>query len=103
VELLGCPVVGSMAGRGAIPLDHPNYLHGSSAGADAARQEADVILVAGSRLGNLDVPFDKYWGDSMNQKLIQIDIEQRNLGVTRPLALGIVSELKPALAAWLAR
>lgn len=98
VELLGCPVVGSMAGRGAVPLDHPNYLFGSSAGADAARQEADVILVAGSRLGNLDVPFDKYWGDSASQKLIQIDIDQRNLGVTRPLALGIVSELKPALA-----
>ena len=37
VELLGVPVIGSMAGRGAVPLDHPNYLHGSSAGADAAR------------------------------------------------------------------
>ena len=98
VELLGVPVIGSMAGRGAVPLDHPNYLHGSSAGADAARQEADVILVAGSRLGNLDVPFDKYWGDPAAQKLIQIDIDQRNLGVTRPLTLGIVSELKPALA-----
>jgi len=98
VELLGCPVIGSMAGRGAVPLDHPNYLHGSSAGADAARQETDVMLVAGSRLGNLDVPFDKYWGDASGQKLIQIDIDQRNLGVTRPLTLGIVSELKPALA-----
>jgi acetolactate synthase-1/2/3 large subunit len=98
VELMGCPVVVSMAGRGAVPLDHPNYLHGSSAGADAARQEADVILAAGSRLGNLDVPFDKYWGDPATQKLIQIDIDQRNLGVTRPLTLGIVSELKPALA-----
>jgi len=98
VELLGCPVIGSMAGRGAVPLDHPNYLHGSSAGADAARQEADIILVAGSRLGNLDVPYDKYWGDASGQKLIQIDIDQRNLGVTRPLTIGIVSELKPALA-----
>ena len=98
VELLGAPAIGSMAGRGSIPLDHPNYLYSSSAGADAARQEADVILVAGSRLGNLDVPFDKYWGDASGQRLIQIDIDQRNLGVTRPLALGIVSELKPALA-----
>jgi acetolactate synthase-1/2/3 large subunit len=99
VELLNCPVVRSMAGRGAVPLSHPNYLHGSSPGADAARQEADVILAAGTRLGNLDVPFDKYWGDPAGQKLIQIDIDPRNMGVTRPLTLGIVSELKPALAA----
>jgi acetolactate synthase-1/2/3 large subunit len=97
VGMLGAPIIASMAGRGAVPLDHSHYLHGSSSGADAARQEADVILVAGSRLGNLDVPFDKYWGDPATQKVIQIDVDQRNLGVTRPLALGIVSELKPAL------
>lgn len=97
VELLGCPVIASMAGRGAVPLDHPNHIYGSSPGADAARQEADAILVAGSRLGNLDVPFDKYWGDPARQKLVQIDIDQRNLGVTRPLTIGIVSDLRPAL------
>ncbi len=99
VELLGCPVIASTAGRGAVPLGHPNYLYGYSSGADIARQEADVVLVAGSRLGNLDVPYDKYWGDPGRQKVIQIDIDPRNLGVTRPLTLGIVSELKPALEA----
>lgn len=97
VELLGCPVTSSMAGRGAVPLDHANYLYGSSLGADAARQEADVVLVAGSRVGNLDLPFDKYWGDPEAQKIVQIDVDPRHLGVTRPMALGIVSELKPAL------
>jgi len=97
VELLGCPVTTSMAGRGAVPLDHPNYIYGYSSGADTARQEADVVLVAGSRLGNLDAPYDKYWGDPMHQKIVQIDVDQRNMGVTRPLTLGIVSELRPAL------
>ena len=101
VDLLGCPVTSSMAGRGAVPLDHPNYLYGSSGGADAARQEADVVLVAGSRIGNLDLPFDKYWGDPEAQKVVQIDVDPRHLGVTRPMALGIVSELKPALEALL--
>ena len=43
------------------------------------------MLVAGSRMGNLDMPFDKYWGDPSGQRLIQIDIDPRNLGVTRPL------------------
>jgi acetolactate synthase I/II/III large subunit len=97
VELLNCPVLGTMAGRSAVPLDHPNFLYTYSPPADAARREADVILVAGSRLGNLDIPYDKYWGNPAGQKLIQIDIDQRDMGVTRPLALGIVADAKNAL------
>jgi acetolactate synthase-1/2/3 large subunit len=97
VELLGCPVIPTMAGRSTVPLDHPQYLHGYSAGADAARQEADVILAAGSRLGNLDLPYDKYWGDPARAQLIQIDIDARNMGVTRPLSLGIVADVKATL------
>ena len=97
VEILGCPVITTMAGRSAVPGDHPNYLFGFGPAGDLARAEADVILVAGSRLGNLDVPYDKYWGDPAGQKLIQIDIDPRHLGVTRPLALGIVGELRHAL------
>ncbi|MGH7925179.1 MAG: thiamine pyrophosphate-binding protein [Candidatus Binatus sp.] len=97
VELLNCPVVGTIAGRSSVPLDHPNFLYGYGAGADLARREADVILVAGSRMGNLDIPYDKYWGDPAGQKLIQVDIDQRNMGVTRPIALGIVADAKSAL------
>jgi acetolactate synthase I/II/III large subunit len=97
VERLDCPVVSTMAGRSSVPLDHPNFLHAYSVAADMARRESDVILAAGSRLGNLDLPYDKYWGDPSRQKLIQIDIDQRNIGVTRPLTLGIVSDLKTAL------
>jgi acetolactate synthase-1/2/3 large subunit len=97
VEALNCPVIGTIAGRSSVPVDHPNFLYGYGAGADLARRESDVILVAGSRMGNLDIPYDKYWGDPANQKLIQVDIDQRNMGVTRPLALGIVSDAKSAL------
>ena len=98
-EQLGCPVVTTMAGRAAAPLDHPQHLYGSSPAADLARREADVILVAGSRLGNLDVPYDKYWGDASRQRLIQIDVDARHIGVTRPIALGIVADAKSTLAA----
>ena len=97
VDLLNCPVVGTIAGRSSVPLDHPNFLYGYGAGADLARREADVILVAGSRMGNLDIPYDKYWGDPAGQKIIQVDIDQRNMGVTRPIALGIVADAKSAL------
>ena len=97
VELLNCPVVGTIAGRSSVPMDHANFLYGYGAGADLARRESDVILAVGTRMGNLDIPYDKYWGDPANQKLIQIDIDQRNMGVTRPLALGIVADAKSAL------
>jgi len=97
VEMLDCPVIGTMAGRSVLPQDHPNFLYPYSTAADMARRESDVILAAGSRLGNLDLPYDKYWGNPSGQQLIQIDIDQRNLGVTRPLALGIVAEVKDAL------
>lgn len=96
-ELLGCPVIPTQAGRATVPSEHPNYVFGFGDGGATARREADVILVAGSRIGNLDLPYDKYWGDPANQKLIQIDIDPRHLGVTRPLALGMVADVGDAL------
>jgi len=97
VERLGCPVIASMAGRSVVPLDHPQLVSGMGAGADVARREADVVLVAASRLGNLDLPFDKYWGDPVRQQVVQIDVDPRDIGVTRPLAMGIVADVKQVL------
>jgi acetolactate synthase-1/2/3 large subunit len=57
-----------------------------------------VVLVVGSRLGNLDLPYDKYWGDPAHQKIIQVDVDERNIGVTRPLELAIVADAAHALA-----
>ncbi|MCC6849229.1 MAG: thiamine pyrophosphate-binding protein [Deltaproteobacteria bacterium] len=96
-ELLRCSVVTTMAGRAAFPIDHPSRLHGYGPGADLARREADVVCVLGSRLGNLDLPFDKYWGDPAAQRLIQIDVDPRHVGVTRPVALGVVADLATAV------
>jgi acetolactate synthase-1/2/3 large subunit len=96
VEILGCPVITTMAGRAVLPVDHPRRLHGYGPGADLARREADVICVLGSRVGNLDLPFDKYWGDGAKQKLIQVDVDPRHIGVTRPVTLGIVADLASA-------
>lgn len=96
--MLGCPLIPTQAGRASVSSENPNYVFGFGDGGTMARREADVILVAGSRMGNLDLPYDKYWGDSGDQKLIQIDVEPRHMGVTRPLALGIVADVKDALA-----
>jgi acetolactate synthase-1/2/3 large subunit len=97
VDLLKCPVMTTMAGRSSVPSDHPSFIFGFGRGGDIVKQEADVVLVAGSRLGNLDLPYDKYWGDPAGKRFIQIDVDPRNMGVTRPLALGIVADVKNAL------
>ena len=96
-ELLGCPAISSMAGRASVPADHPNYVFGFGPAGDLARREADVLLVVGSRMGNLDVPYDTYWGDPEGKRLIQIDIDPRHFGVTRPLHLGILADARAAL------
>jgi acetolactate synthase-1/2/3 large subunit len=97
VERLGCPVITSMAARAAVPLDHPHRVYGIGAGGDLAKREADVVLVVGSRLGNLDLPYDKYWGDPARQRVIQIDVDPRHVGVTRPVALGILADARTAV------
>jgi acetolactate synthase-1/2/3 large subunit len=102
-EQLGCPITTSMAGRAAVSGDHPNHVVGFGPPGDAARAEADVLLVLGSRMGNLDTPFDKYWGDPAGQRLIQVDVEPRHLGVTRPLHLGIVGDVRDAAEGLLER
>jgi acetolactate synthase-1/2/3 large subunit len=99
VELLGCAVVPTMAGRAVVPSDHPCFVYGFGRGGDLVKREADVVLVVGSRLGNLDLPYDKYWGDPSRQQIIQIDVDARHLGVTRPLALGLVADARSALEA----
>ena len=96
-ELINCPVIPSLAGRATVPHDHPLCFLSQSPAADELRRQADVLLVVGSRIGNLDVPFDKYWGDATRCKLIHIDIDPRHIGVSRPVTLGIVAEARTAL------
>ncbi|NNL67098.1 MAG: thiamine pyrophosphate-binding protein, partial [Myxococcales bacterium] len=97
VALLDCPIIPSMAGRAVVRRDHPNCFQGQTPAADALRQDADVMLIVGSRVGNLDVPFDKYWGDPERCRVIQIDVEPRNVAVSRSTALAILADARTAL------
>ncbi len=48
----------SLGARGVVPEDHPRYFHPLNRNAlEAARSEADVVLVVGGRMGELDT-----WG-----------------------------------------
>ena len=96
-EQLGCPVIPSLAGRSVMPHDHPLCFLSQSPSADELRRKADVMLVVGSRVGNLDVPFDKYWGDPSGCRIVQVDVDPRHIGVSRPVALGIVADARTTL------
>jgi acetolactate synthase-1/2/3 large subunit len=93
----------SLSARGVVPEDHERYFHPLNRDAlEAARTEADVVLVVGGRLGELDnwgrAPS---WGDPADQKVIQVDVEPTSIGLNRPVDLGIVADARAALAALL--
>jgi len=97
-ELLGCPMITGLTARGAIPEDHPLYLAQPGFGALAARQQADVVLVVGSRLGSFDF-FGRppIWGQPGEQKVIQIDTAPESIGENRPADLAILGDAKATL------
>ncbi len=101
-ERLGCPIVPSMAGRSVVRHDHPLCFLSQSPAADALRRDADALLVVGSRVGNLDVPYEKYWGDPQRCRTIQVDVDPRHVAVSRPVAIGIVADARDALEGLLA-
>jgi acetolactate synthase-1/2/3 large subunit len=96
---LAAPMTASLAARGVVPEDHPRYFHPLNRDAlEAARSEADVALVVGGRIGELDgwgrAPS---WGDPAQQKVIQIDADPTSIGLNRPVDLGIVGDARAVL------
>ncbi len=101
-EYLQAPVTTSMSGRSAIPEDHPLCLIPASpgSGALAAQVEADVVLLVGGRLGDLEMwGRPPAWGDPSQQKFIQIDICGDMIGLNRPVDIGIIGDAKSTLRA----
>ena len=99
--LLHAPVTTSWAGRGvlsetselAIPMAHIKLNH-------EVRNDADVVLVVGSRLGETDwwgkAP---YWRHPSEQKMIQVDDDGLILGANKPATLAVLADAKAFLAA----
>lgn len=101
-EYLQIPVTTSISGRGCIPEDHPLCLIPHSFGALTAQNEADLVLLIGSKLGDLDF-FGRppLWGDYTTQKFIQIDISAENIALNRPVEIGVIGDAKETLSALL--
>ena len=96
-ELWQAPVVTSYKGKAALAETHPLSLGMVGVyGQDAANRlvgEADAVLVIGAKLTPQDTVRER--PDVFNplrQRIIQIDIDERNAGWTFPIDLGLVGD-----------
>lgn len=99
-ERLQAPVTTSWGGRASIderravsiPMMHTEMV-------DQARNESDVVLALGTRFGETDwwgkAP---YWARPDTQDLIHVDCDPEIIGLNRPVALGILSDVRTFLA-----
>ncbi len=94
-ERLGAPVTTSWAARAVIDERHPLSI--GMVYLDAvkqARNDADVVLVLGSRLGETDFwGKPPYWAPADRQQVIQVDIDPATLGNIRPAALQVQADV----------
>ncbi|MGQ9494112.1 MAG: thiamine pyrophosphate-binding protein [Anaerolineae bacterium] len=101
-EYISAAVTTSVGARGAIPEDHRLCLIPSSFGALGAQATADVVLLVGGRMGDLDFwGRPPAWGESGVQRWIQIDIEPQNIALNRPVDLALAGDAKATLRALL--
>lgn len=100
-ELLTAPVACTYMHNDAFPCDHPLWVgpigYMGSKAAMNSLAEADVILALGTRLsvfGTLPQYDINYFPESA--KIIQVDINPRNLARTHPVEVGIIGDAKEA-------
>ncbi|WP_028022064.1 sulfoacetaldehyde acetyltransferase [Enterovibrio calviensis] len=103
-ERLGAPVVNSYLHNDSFPASHPQWCgplgyQGSKAAMKLIAQ-ADVVIALGSRLG----PFGTlpqhgldYW--PQHAKIIQIDADNKMLGLVKKISVGICGDAKAAAVA----
>jgi len=103
-ERLSCPVVNSYLHNDSFPASHPQWCgplgyQGSKAAMKLISQ-ADVVLALGTRLG----PFGTlpqhdmdYWPS--DAKIIQIDADQKMLGLVKKISVGICGDAGAAAKA----
>ena len=97
--LLQAPVTTSWAARGvlsedsplAIPMIHVKLCH-------RVRNEADAVLIVGSRLGETDwwgkAP---YWRKPAEQRTAQVDLDGEAIGQHKPVELGVLADAREFL------
>lgn len=103
-ERLGAPVVNSYLHNDSFPASHPLWCgplgYQGSKAAMKLTSQADVVLALGTRLG----PFGTlpqhgmdYW--PTNAKIIQVDADNKMLGLVKKIAVGICGDAREAAVA----
>jgi acetolactate synthase-1/2/3 large subunit/sulfoacetaldehyde acetyltransferase len=103
-ERLTAAVVTSYGRNDAVPHDHPLVIGalgraGSAEAAEAVRA-ADVILAVGTRLGHFTTFFDHRF-IPQQAKIVQIEVDEKELGRHYPLEVGILGDAQAVLAGML--
>ena len=101
-EQWGIPVATSYKGKSAISEDHPLALgmvgtYGQET-ANKAVGDADTVLVVGALLRSQETVGERPdIFDPNKQRIIQIDIDERNAGWSFPVELGLIGDAKVIL------
>lgn len=102
-EQLGIPVYTSFMGKGALAYDHDLHLGVAGVWGDypatEACRNADVILAIGARFNDLHAGswIPGYVYNIPPTKLIQVDIDENEIGRNYPVEIGIVGDAKDFL------
>lgn len=93
-ELLQAPVVMTSNGKGAISARH--YLAQNGLAAAELLKPADVVLAVGTRFVE---PATYLWGLKEGRTVIQLDIDDEEIGRNYPVTIGIRADAKAGCAA----
>ena len=103
-ERYSIPMITAYGRNDAVPGAHPLYVgplgRAGSPEAAAVCRRADVILVVGSRLAQFTSHFDDRY-IRPGTKLVQIDVDGRDIGRYYPVAVGIQADAREACRALL--
>jgi len=97
-EYLDCVVIPTVGARGVMSEAHPLCMMPASGGMLTAVSSADVILALGCTFSELDFWGEPpFWAAPEVQKVIQVDVDPRSIGLNREVDVGIVGDAKAVL------
>src|SRR5262245_48136011 len=100
----GLPMITAYGRNDTVPSSHPGYVgplgRAGSPEAAAACRRADVLLAVGSRLGQFTTHFDDRY-IRPETRIVQIDVEERDLGRYYPAAVAVQADAREACRALL--
>ncbi len=96
-QKLDCPVVTTLNGKGILDeRDRYSLGHARSARGKAALDDADGVLAIGCRFTEVMTGFRTM---KMPRRLVQIDVDQSQIGMNFPVEIGIVADARIAVKA----